>query len=67
MKHRSYAAALGLLTAGLLAGAFAATQVYHVEPRTSSNGWSPSGPTGYVGQTFVANVDSIECAAMTNV
>ena len=50
MRHRSYAVVLALLVAVPLTAALAATQVYYVEPQTSSNGWSPRGPTGYVGQ-----------------
>lgn len=37
----------------------AATRAYFVEPKTAASGWSEPGMTQYVGQTFVANVDSI--------
>ena len=35
----------------------AATRAYFVEPKTSANGWTPRWD--HVGQSFVANVDSI--------
>ena len=37
----------------------AATRAYFVEPRELYAGWTEAGPNAYVGQTFVANVDSI--------
>ena len=37
----------------------AATRAYFVEPKTAANGWTEADPNAYVGQTFVANVDSI--------
>jgi hypothetical protein len=46
-----------LLIGALTAAAFAATRAYFVEPKTALSGWSQRW--GYVGQTFVANVDSI--------
>jgi hypothetical protein len=35
------------------------TRAYFVEPRELHEGWTAHGPTAYVGQTFIANVDSI--------
>jgi hypothetical protein len=37
----------------------AATRAYFVEPKTSANGWTEADPNAFVGQSFVANVDSI--------
>jgi hypothetical protein len=35
----------------------AATRAYFVEPKTATSGWTPEDE--YVGQSFIANVDSI--------
>jgi len=37
----------------------AATRAYFVEPRELHEGWTGTGPNAFVGQSFVANVDSI--------
>jgi len=44
--------------AGILAtSALAATRAYFVEPKAATSGWTPEDE--YVGQSFIANVDSI--------
>jgi hypothetical protein len=40
-----------------VASALAATRAYFVEPKLATSGWTPEDE--YVGQSFVANVDSI--------
>jgi hypothetical protein len=37
----------------------AATRAYFVEPKTPTSGWTEANPNAFVGQSFVANVDSI--------
>lgn len=37
----------------------AATRAYFVEPKLPTSGWTGTGPSAFVGQSFVANVDSI--------
>jgi hypothetical protein len=37
----------------------AATRAYFVEPKTPTSGWTEADPNAFVGQSFVANVDSI--------
>ena len=37
----------------------AATQVYSVEPQELTEGWTSQGQNTCVGQSFVANVDSL--------
>lgn len=37
----------------------ATTRAYFVEPRELHAGWTEAGPSTYIGQGFVANVDSI--------
>ena len=46
-----------VLVGALAASGLAATRAYFVEPKTAANGWTPEDE--YIGQTFVANVDSI--------
>jgi hypothetical protein len=49
-----------LVCAGVFAAsALAATRAYFVEPRELHEGWSPQGQNAFVGQSFIANVDSI--------
>jgi hypothetical protein len=49
--------ATALVLVALVASSSAATRAYFVEPKTAANGWCPY--QGHVGQSFVANVDSI--------
>ena len=57
MRHSGLRAVAVILASVLAVSALAATRAYFVEPKTAANGWSPY--QGWVGQTFVANVDSI--------
>jgi len=58
--RRASARTVPLLVALLAASSgLAATRAYFVEPKTAANGWTEADPNAYVGQTFVANVDSI--------
>ena len=58
--RRASARMLPLLAALFVASiGLAATRAYFVEPKTAANGWTEVSPGSYVGQTFIANVDSI--------
>ena len=46
-----------VLVCALAVSGLAATRAYFVEPKECNTGWTPEDE--YVGNTFVANVDSI--------
>ena len=56
-----------LVALALLAtSAWTATRVYHVEPKELHQGKVAGNQSHGIRQGFVANVDSIGCAAMAN-
>ncbi len=57
MRRSCSRATVFVLVGMLAASAGAATRAYFVEPKTATSGWTPEDE--YVGQSFVANVDSI--------
>ncbi len=57
MKPSGLKAAVVVLAGFLAASALAATRAYFVEPKTATSAWSAY--QGWVGQSFVGNVDSI--------
>lgn len=57
MKRTSLLATGTFLVALLPVAMHAATRAYFVEPKTATSAWCPYG--GNVGQSFIANVDSI--------
>lgn len=57
MEHLRLKSAALLLVGVLASSMLGATRAYFIEPKEANSGWCPHG--GNVGQTFVANVDSI--------